>query len=78
MLSGRQHGDEEAVKKGKKGKKLAPARGSLVSARGSVRARISPATRDFEEVAGLIEAARIRAFAAVNHELVNLYWQIGE
>jgi predicted nuclease of restriction endonuclease-like (RecB) superfamily len=34
--------------------------------------------RDFEEVTALIEAARRRAFAAVNHELVGLYWQIGE
>ncbi len=33
---------------------------------------------DFEEVTALIEAARKRAFAAVNHELVALYWQIGE
>ncbi len=37
-----------------------------------------PADGDFEEVVALIEAARIRAVAAVNHELVGLYWQIGE
>jgi predicted nuclease of restriction endonuclease-like (RecB) superfamily len=29
-------------------------------------------------VVRLIEAARARTFAAVNHELVDLYWQIGE
>ncbi|WP_088252665.1 PDDEXK nuclease domain-containing protein [Fimbriiglobus ruber] len=35
-------------------------------------------TSDFEEVTALINAARERAFAAVNHELVSLYWQVGE
>jgi predicted nuclease of restriction endonuclease-like (RecB) superfamily len=35
-------------------------------------------TADFDEVLSLIEAARTRAFAAINHELVGLYWQIGE
>ncbi|HQU43502.1 MAG TPA: PDDEXK nuclease domain-containing protein [Pirellulales bacterium] len=34
--------------------------------------------RDFDAVLGLIEAARQRTFAAINHELVGLYWQIGE
>ncbi|HVA51826.1 MAG TPA: DUF1016 N-terminal domain-containing protein [Pirellulales bacterium] len=33
---------------------------------------------DFNEVLRLIEAARARAFAAINQELVGLYWQIGE
>ncbi|HVC97828.1 MAG TPA: PDDEXK nuclease domain-containing protein [Pirellulales bacterium] len=33
---------------------------------------------DFDEVVALIEAARTRAFAAVNRELVGLYWQVGE
>ncbi len=33
---------------------------------------------DFEEVLQLIDAARTRAFAAVNKELVSLYWEIGE
>jgi hypothetical protein len=37
-----------------------------------------PASDDFDEVVRLIEAARSRAFAAVNAELVGLYWQIGE
>lgn len=35
-------------------------------------------TSEFAEVLRLIEAARGRAFAAVNQELVGLYWQIGE
>ncbi|MHB1423641.1 MAG: PDDEXK nuclease domain-containing protein [Gemmataceae bacterium] len=36
----------------------------------------SPA--DFDEVIGLIDAARTRALAAVNTELIDLYWKIGE
>lgn len=36
------------------------------------------AGRDFDEIVALIEAARSRALASVNHELVALYWQIGE
>lgn len=35
-------------------------------------------TNDFDEVITLIEVARQRALAAVNHELVDLYWQLGE
>jgi hypothetical protein len=31
----------------------------------------------FAEVVGLIEHARLRAYQAVNTELVGLYWQIG-
>jgi predicted nuclease of restriction endonuclease-like (RecB) superfamily len=37
-----------------------------------------PAPADFDEVLRLIDAARTRALAAVNQELVGLYWQIGE
>ena len=32
----------------------------------------------FEEVVALVEAARGRAYEAVNSELVSLYWQLGE
>ena len=46
----------------------------LSKAIGSPRAVSS----DFDEVIVLIEAARRRAFAAVNQELVGLYWRIGE
>ncbi len=42
------------------------------------RAGGPPARADFDEVLRLIEAARTRALAAVNQELVGLYWQIGE
>lgn len=34
--------------------------------------------RKFDEVLSLIEAARRRAYQAVNAELVSLYWQLGE
>jgi predicted nuclease of restriction endonuclease-like (RecB) superfamily len=37
----------------------------------------SPAEQ-FNEVLGLIEAAKRRAYQAVNAELVGLYWQVGE
>lgn len=43
--------------------------------------RASPAfasAREFDEVLALIEAARRRAYQAVNTELVGLYWQLGE
>ncbi len=33
---------------------------------------------DFEDVLRLIEAARGRAVAAVNTELIDLYWSISE
>ncbi|HTU22448.1 MAG TPA: PDDEXK nuclease domain-containing protein [Gemmataceae bacterium] len=33
---------------------------------------------DFDEVLGLIDAARTRALAAVNTQLIDLYWKIGE
>ena len=32
----------------------------------------------FDEVLALIEAAKRRAYQAVNAELVSLYWQVGE
>lgn len=45
---------------------------------GRPKAAPAAAQSDFEEVAALIEAARQRSVAAVNQELVGLYWQIGE
>jgi predicted nuclease of restriction endonuclease-like (RecB) superfamily len=51
-----------------------PQRRTLSKRRGS---RVSGAN-DFDEVITLIEVARQRALAAVNHELVDLYWQLGE
>jgi len=32
----------------------------------------------FAEVVGLIEQARLRAYQAVNTDLVGMYWRIGE
>jgi predicted nuclease of restriction endonuclease-like (RecB) superfamily len=47
--------------------------------KGSRRAARPPASAaDFEIVLRLIDAARGRALAAVNKELIDLYWQIGE
>jgi hypothetical protein len=49
--------------------------------------KVSPAVRQttefvssgkFDEVLALIEAARRRAYQAVNTELVGLYWELGE
>ncbi len=49
-------------------------RGQLIK-RAAAKAPVEAA---FDEVFRLIEAARSRAFAAANTELVKLYWQIGE
>jgi predicted nuclease of restriction endonuclease-like (RecB) superfamily len=38
----------------------------------------TPAPAEFDDVLRLIEAARGRALAAVNKELIELYWKIGE
>ena len=40
-------------------------------------ALIAPSA-DFDDVVRLIDAARNRAVAAVNKELIDLYWNIGE
>jgi len=37
-----------------------------------------PSPTDFDVILGLIDAARTRALAAVNTELIDLYWRIGE
>jgi predicted nuclease of restriction endonuclease-like (RecB) superfamily len=39
---------------------------------------LPPSPTDFDTVLQLIEAARVRALAAVNTELIDLYWSIGE
>lgn len=38
----------------------------------------TPSQADFDQVLTLINAARIRAYAAVNTTLIDLYWSIGE
>ncbi len=35
-------------------------------------------SNDFAEVIQLIEAARKRAYQAINKTLIELYWQVGE
>lgn len=57
------------------GKKKQPKKDALVA-----RPNGPPASAggEFDEVVALIDAARSRAVAAVNHELVDLYWRIGE
>jgi hypothetical protein len=37
-----------------------------------------PSEANFNEVLRLIDAARAKAFSAVNTALIDLYWQIGE
>ena len=63
--------------------KKVPARAVITSRVGKSRgtaATIAPASHElaFREVLGLIERARQRAFQAVNAELVDLYWRVGE
>lgn len=57
-------------------KKLAKAAGKVVPARRRTTALVSGTS--FDEVLALIDAARRRAYQAVNTELVGLYWQVGE
>jgi predicted nuclease of restriction endonuclease-like (RecB) superfamily len=45
---------------------------------GSTGTAVAAVEASFAEVVGLIEKARLRAYQAVNTELVGLYWQIGE
>jgi hypothetical protein len=42
------------------------------------RGTASPSQAEFDEVLALIDAAKARAFAAVNTTLIDLYWQLGE
>ena len=45
---------------------------------GSGDAVVAAGQASFAEVVGLFEQARLRAYQAVNTELVGLYWRIGE
>src|SRR5258708_17673852 len=56
-------------KKPKRGAQPGPAK---------VLAPVHSTSTDFDEVIRLIEAARTRVFSAINKELIELYWQIGE
>jgi predicted nuclease of restriction endonuclease-like (RecB) superfamily len=57
----------------------APTKPRAAPAPSAAPARARTAARDasFDEVVAMIQAARGRAFAAVNTELVDLYWRIG-
>lgn len=44
----------------------------------SPTALMAPSLGDFDDVLRLIDVARTRALAAVNTELIDLYWKIGE
>ncbi len=46
--------------------------------RSRTTALTTPSAADFDDVLRLIDAARSRAVAAVNKELIDLYWNIGE
>ena len=52
------------------------AKSNKVSSRTAALTAASPA--DFDEVLRLIDTARGRAVAAVNKELIDLHWNIGE
>ena len=48
------------------------------SKRSGTTALTAPPTTEFDDVLRLIDAARGRAVTAVNKELIDLYWNIGE
>src|SRR5829696_644464 len=54
----------------------APKRSGRRAVKGPVAS--TPAAADFDAVVSLIDAARRRAFQAVNTALIDLYWAIGE
>lgn len=64
----------KAIRKGTRGPDP-EGRGPMTSRSAS---RVTSNPGDFDEVLALIEAARHRAYQAVNTELVGLYWQLGE
>ena len=51
--------------------------GNEVTSRSASRTAVAKSA-EFDEILALIEAARNRAYQAVNTELVSLYWQLGE
>jgi hypothetical protein len=55
-----------------------PATRLIASARSGSKALAAENDTRFADVVALIEAAKSRAYQAVNAELVTLYWQLGE
>ena len=63
----------------KKSSGTRPNSGITVSRKaGAALASTTPLSDAFADVLGLIEASKTRALAAVNTELIDLYWRIGE
>jgi predicted nuclease of restriction endonuclease-like (RecB) superfamily len=56
----------------------APKKNLPKTSAGPASEAVSPSQAEFDEVLGLIEAARNRAVAAVNTTLISLYWSLGE
>ncbi|MEP7126719.1 MAG: DUF1016 N-terminal domain-containing protein, partial [Byssovorax sp.] len=50
----------------------------ITTRRTQTASRATPQNLAFAEVVGMLHAARGRALAAVNTELVDLYWRVGE
>ncbi len=67
----------ETPSKGKGRRKQTTARKKQVAAL-TRQSNAPPPAGEFDEVLTMIEAARRRAYRAVNTELVSLYWQLGE
>src|SRR5215207_5228973 len=72
--SGRPGCSPDAKWEGVMGK--APKRSGRRAVKGPIAS--TPAAADFDTVVGLIDAARRRAFQAVNTALIDLYWAVGE
>ena len=57
-------------------KKNPPLSKAMITSPSSVS--VCSAEEDFAEIVSLVEQARQRAYHAVNHELVGLYWKVGQ
>ena len=64
--------------KGRNPPKKQAAKPPAVRPKGADQPTTSPPPADFDVVLGLIDAARVRAVAVVNTEMIDLYWGIGE
>lgn len=56
-------------------KKRSPAKSRTAGRKAAV---MPPAEDSFDEIVSLIQTARVRALQAVNTELIDLYWRIGD
>ncbi len=60
-----------------KSRKTSAKAGALMVVAAQRRSTTLAPARKFDEVLALIEAARRRAYQAINSELVGLYWELG-